>query len=134
MVLISPVLDNTFTNPNVGLVDDPLVDVAHGRDNAQLWAGGLPLTDPLVSPLYGSLDGLPPTAVYSGSLSLLAADALVLQQEAQAQGAPFSFVNARGQIEDWIIFFFLPDACKELPGIYQQLGLITPANDVEALI
>jgi acetyl esterase/lipase len=68
MVLISPVLDNTFTNPNIGLVDDPLIDVAQGRDHAQLWAGGLPLTDPLVSPLYGSLDGLPPIAVYSGSL------------------------------------------------------------------
>ena len=31
------------------------------------WAGDLDLTDPLASPLYGSLAGLPPTAVYSGS-------------------------------------------------------------------
>jgi len=129
MVLISPVLDNTFSNPNIALVDDPLVSVAHGRENAPLWAGGLPLTDPLVSPIYGSLDGLPPTAIYSGSLSLLAPDALLLQQQAQAQGSPFTFVFARGQIEDWILFFFLPDAQKELPGIYQGLGLTTPTDD-----
>jgi acetyl esterase/lipase len=123
MVLISPVLDNTFTNPNIALVDDPLVSAADGRHTAQLWAGGLPLTDPLVSPLYGSFDGLPPTTVYSGSLSLLAPDALVLQQKAQAQGAPFSFTFARGEMEDWIIFFFLPDAQRELPGVYRGLGL-----------
>jgi triacylglycerol lipase len=132
MVLISPVLDNTFSNPNIALVDDPLVNVAHGRENALLWAGGLSLTDPLVSPLYGSFEGLPPTAVYSGSLSLLAPDALFLQEQAEGQGAPLAFVFARGQIEDWILFFFLPDAQRELPGIYQQLGLTEPAQDVSA--
>ncbi len=35
---------------------------------SQAWAGNLAVNDPLVNPLYGSLNGLPPTAyVYSGS-------------------------------------------------------------------
>jgi triacylglycerol lipase len=122
MVLVSPVLDQTFSNPNIPLAHDPLVNVAQGRRVAQQWAGGLALTDPLVSPLYGSLDGLPPTTVYSGSLSLLAPDALVLQQEAQAEHAPFTFVNASGEIEDWVIYPF-GDGTRYQDQIYQELGL-----------
>jgi triacylglycerol lipase len=82
----------------------------------------LALTDPLVSPLYGSLAGLPPTTVYSGSLSMLAPDALALQQEAQDEGAPFTFVNASGEIEDWVIYPF-GDGTRYQGQIYQELGL-----------
>jgi len=124
MVLISPRLDNTFSNPNIPMVHDPLVNVQGGHYTAALWAGGLSLTDPLVSPIYGSLDGLPPTLVYSAEYSLLSPDALYLQQLAQQQGAPITFVNARGQVEDWVIFAFLPDAQRELPGLHEGLGLI----------
>jgi triacylglycerol lipase len=122
MVLASPVLDQTFSNPNIPLAHDPLVNVAQGRRVAEQWAGGLALTDPLVSPLYGSLAGLPPTTVYSGSLSMLAPDALALQQEAQDEGAPFTFVNASGEIEDWVIYPF-GDGTRYQGQIYQELGL-----------
>jgi hypothetical protein len=51
---------------------DPLLGPP-GAGNAlsQQWAGGLSLTNPEVSPLYGSLKNLPPTYVYSGSLDQL---------------------------------------------------------------
>ena len=72
MVLISPALDLTFSNPAIQFVDDPVLSglLPTLHKNAQLWAGDLDLTDPLVSPLFGSLAGLPPTAVYSGSLEI----------------------------------------------------------------
>ena len=53
-------------------------------DFIQLWAGDLDLTDPLVSPLYGLLAGLPPTAVYFGNLNVLSPDVLVLQDNVLA--------------------------------------------------
>ena len=66
MVLISPALDLTFSNPAIQFVDDPVfsgVFFSNVLKNAQLWAGDLDRTDPLVSPLFGSLAGLPPTAL-----------------------------------------------------------------------
>ncbi len=124
VVLIAPVLDASLSNPNVALVDDPLLDPAASRTNGRLWAGNLDIKDPVVSPLYGSLEGLPPTTVYAGSLDLRAADVLVLQQmTAPALGADVTFELRNGQIHDWIIFAFLPDASAERPGLYCQLGL-----------
>ena len=64
--------------------------------------GGLPVTDYEVSPLYGSLQGLPPTTIYAGSQDIAAPDLAILQQNAVTQGAPISFVLANGETHDWI--------------------------------
>jgi triacylglycerol lipase len=122
MVLASPLLDLTLSNPNIPLADDPLANGEGSRPFLQQWAGDLPLTDPLVSPLYGSLDGLPPTTVYAGSASLLAPDTLVLQQIAQTEGAPFTFVLERDQLEDWVLVPF-GDGPNYTQQIYEELGL-----------
>jgi triacylglycerol lipase len=122
-VLLSPALDLSFTNPNIAFVHDPLLNLGTGvgAPVGQEWAGNLPIKDPLVSPLYASLKGLPPTYVYSGSLDSLAPDALVLAQEAATQGAPISFVLHSGEIHDWVLLS--PDGFRYLPQIYQELGI-----------
>ena len=106
MVLLSPWLD-------VGQV---------GGQIGKVWAGNLSLTNPEVSPLYGSLSGLPPTYVYSGSLDQLATQAFVLQQEAVAQGVPMSFILGNGQIHDWILL--TPGGPRHWPQIDQELGIV----------
>jgi triacylglycerol lipase len=121
MVLLSPWLDVGMSNPNIAFVQDPLLPVGPGQQIGKLWAGNLSVTNPLVSPLYGSLNGLPPTYVYSGNLDSLSPDVLVLQQEAAAVGAPFNFVLANGQIHDWIIL--TPDGPQYWPQIDQELGI-----------
>jgi hypothetical protein len=94
------------------------------RKNAHLWAGDLDLTDPLVSPLFGSLAGLPPTAVYAGSLEIVAPDVLVLQDKALATpGADFTFILRKGEIHDWAALTIFPETRAVLPDIYQQLGI-----------
>lgn len=122
MVLDSPSLDLSLSNPNISLVNDPILNLADAQHDELLWAGNLPLTDPLVSPLYGSLEGLPPTYVYSGSDDILAPDVLRLETEAIAQGAPISFVLRTGEIHDWALLPFL-DGAQVQQQIYQELGL-----------
>jgi triacylglycerol lipase len=121
MVLLSPWLDLTMTNPNIGYVQDPLLPVLGAQLIGKSWAGGLDVTNPLVSPLYGSLSGLPPTYVYSGSLDILSPDVLVLQQHAVSDHAPFNFILASGQIHDWIILTL--DGPQYWPQINQELGI-----------
>jgi triacylglycerol lipase len=101
----------------------PWLDLAQsGGQIGKVWAGNLSLTNPEVSPLYGSLSGLPPTYVYSGSLDSLSTEAFVLQQEAVAQGAPMSFVLAKGQIHDWILL--TPTGPRHWAQIDQELGIV----------
>ncbi|WP_179470410.1 alpha/beta hydrolase fold domain-containing protein [Mycolicibacterium vinylchloridicum] len=122
LLLLAPALDlsDTFENP----VDDPLLGNGRSGDNNDLltWAGDLDPADPLVSPIYGSLDGLPPTTVYTSSRDLLTQQALRLRDKAIAEDADFTFVLREGQFHDWTIFA-LPDSYRERPGIYSALGL-----------
>jgi triacylglycerol lipase len=131
MVLISPPLDLTLSNPAIQFVDDPLFSglLPTLHNIVQQWAGDLDLTDPLVSPLYGSLAGLPPTAVYFGSLEIFAPDGLVLQDKALATpGADFTFILRKGELHDWPTVPILPETIAVLPDIYHQLGIGSDAS------
>ncbi|MDH6245547.1 alpha/beta hydrolase [Mycobacterium sp. OTB74] len=123
LVLVSPWLDVTMSNPAIAAVDDPVLKQAGLVQNGLSWAGDLSATDPLVSPLYGSLAGLPPTYVYAGSEDLLSPDVLVLQKKAIAQGAPISFILRSGEIHDWALLPIL-DGGQVQDQIYQELGLM----------
>ncbi|OBK13632.1 PE domain-containing protein [Mycobacterium asiaticum] len=116
MVLLSPWLDLSMTNPNIAFVQDPLLPVGLAQQFGRQWAGGLPIDNPWVSPINGSLAGLPPTTVYTGNLDILSPDALVLKAKAAIANAPFNFVLANGQIHDWLILTL------DGPGYWHQIN------------
>jgi acetyl esterase/lipase len=80
LVLFSPALDLTFSDPRVHAIEphDPMLAVAGCREAARLWAAGRSPADPRISPLFGPLDGLPPVAMFTGTRDLLHPDALRL--------------------------------------------------------
>jgi triacylglycerol lipase len=122
MVLLAPWLDATVSDPASQTIPDPLLDVGTLQYAGRLWAGGLNPTDPLVSPINGSLRGLPPTFVYSGSLDLLSPQTLRLRERALSEGDKnFTFILRNGLIHDWDTFPFLPDAIADRPAIEGQL-------------
>ncbi len=61
--------------------------------------------------------------MYAGDLDLRTPDVLLLREKALAAGVDFTFELRKGQVHDWPIFFFLPDAQTERPNIYRDLGL-----------
>ena len=78
LVLMSPVLDLTFSGESMDRNDglDALFRAETVR-SLQSWYGkGLDLEDPRLSPLFGRLDGLPPTMLLVGSTELLLDDTL----------------------------------------------------------
>jgi triacylglycerol lipase len=106
-------------------VDDPLLDVANSARYGRSWAGERDTRDPLASPLFGSLDGLPPTFVYSSSRDLLTIDALRLQDRVRAEGNPqVVFRMRQGLLHDYPIYAPLPDARAERPNLYGDLNLL----------
>ena len=122
MVLLSPPVDASLSNPNLAFIHGNwLPPVSTIQQISREWADNLPVSNYEVSPLNGSLKGLPPTTVYAGSEDIAGPDVLVLQQEAVAQGAPISFVLAAGETHDWI--FITPDGLHYWPQIYQELGV-----------
>ncbi|MDO9407974.1 alpha/beta hydrolase fold domain-containing protein [Patulibacter sp.] len=97
-LLISPALDLTFSNPEIEVVQptDPWLGVPGGRVLAEHWRGGLPLEDPLVSPLLGDLAGLGPLSVHTGTRDVMNPDARLLVAAARALGVDVASHEEQG--------------------------------------
>ncbi|MCF6508283.1 alpha/beta hydrolase [Blastococcus sp. MG754426] len=99
-VLVSPAVDLTLANPEIDLVEprDPWLARPGTRAAIELWRGGLPLTDPLVSPLFGELAGLGPLTVFSGTRDITSPDTRLLVERARAAGVPVDHHEEEGLV------------------------------------
>lgn len=91
LLLIAPWIDLTMANPAVDAVEptDPWLTRAGLHPIARSWAGDLALDDPVVSPLFGDLTGLPPVEVRVGTRDITAPDCRELERR-MPDGAAFA--------------------------------------------
>jgi acetyl esterase/lipase len=108
-ILISPGLDGTLSNPEIAAAEriDPWLGRPGVRVFVDHWRGGLPLEDPLVSPLYAELRGLGPITMFSGTRDLLNPDARKLVSRAAAAGVDLEYHEREGLIH---VYPLLPTA------------------------
>lgn len=68
-VVFSPWADLAFTGPSMtdAAVEDPLITYDYLQDCARKYRGSVDATDPLASPLFGELRGLPPLLIQVGT-------------------------------------------------------------------
>jgi monoterpene epsilon-lactone hydrolase len=95
-ILISPWLDISGTDPELARIEpkDPWLAVPGSVAAGALYRGELPDSDPLVSPINGSLDGLGPLTMFSGTRDILNADAHRLVAKAAAAGQALDYHEA----------------------------------------
>ena len=88
--LISPWTDLAGTGESMRTraAADPFIDPAQSPNAAARYAGGADLTNPLVSPLYADLAGLPPLLIHVGDAEVLLDDSTRLAERAIVAGVP----------------------------------------------
>jgi acetyl esterase/lipase len=103
IVLISPWLDISLTNPRVAEIEphDRMLGIEGLAESGRMYAGDLPLDDPRVSPIHGSLTGLAPIHVFTGTHDLLNADAHELLRLATVAGVDIDFYEEAGMQHDY---------------------------------
>jgi acetyl esterase/lipase len=76
LFLLSPWLDVTMANPNIGelATKDPMLDLDRLQFAGKAWAGPDSPDIAAVSPIYGDLTGLPPMEVIIGTNDMFIAD------------------------------------------------------------
>lgn len=84
--------------------EDPIVHKPLTAQLATLYVTDGNLRQPLASPLYGDLSGLPPLLIQVGSRETLLDDAVRITARAKAQGVDVELEVAEGQIHVWQIF------------------------------
>ncbi|GAA4871893.1 alpha/beta hydrolase [Saccharopolyspora cebuensis] len=104
-VLISPWLDVSAAHPAMAGLDrtDPYLSRPGLREAGLLYADGLSPHDPRVSPLYGGLDGLGPTVVFSGTRDVLLSDARRFRELAAQHAVPLDYEEYPGMFHGWML-------------------------------
>jgi acetyl esterase/lipase len=112
------------------LVDlDALVTPEMGRQNAAGYLGGHDATDPLASPVFADLTGLPPMLLQVGSHEMLLDDTLRLAENARAAGVPVDVQVGDGMMHVYqLLTWLIPEAepAIEQIGAFVRTHLNTP--------
>ena len=111
--LISPWTDLAARGASIDENDekDAMFTADTIRRGARRYAGSLPLDDPLVSPLYGRFDGLPPLYICASRSEVLRDDAVRTAEKAKAAGVPVELHLEEGMVHIWPLFApFMPES------------------------
>ena len=126
---LSPVTDLAMPDHQRPGFKDPLLPAKALKFYNQAYLGHQDPHDPMISPVYGNLRGLPPLLVHAGEDEILREDAVRIVSLAKSAG-----VEARLEIYPrmwhvWQLNLSLPQAIKSLDDIAQffkvHLGLVT---------
>ncbi|NGZ74799.1 alpha/beta hydrolase fold domain-containing protein [Saccharibacillus alkalitolerans] len=118
LLMVSPVLDSTMTNPGIAALepDDPLQTVLALRELGRAWAGKENLDHPGVSPIYGPLGGLADMILVVGTSDILMPDARRLKEAAEAAGNGIRYFEYEGMMHDFPLLP-IPEARRVLEEI-----------------
>ena len=104
--LLSPWLDLTHSGASIPerAARDPFIAVAGMTATARAYLGDVNPADARASPLFGAVDGFPPTLIQVGSEEVLFDDALRFADKLRAAGRTPLFQEWAGMIHVWPMF------------------------------
>jgi acetyl esterase/lipase len=105
-VCLSPWADLTLSSPSLdrNAATDPEVNRVSLARWAELYLAGADPRNPLVSPVFGDLRGLPPLLIQAGTAEAIEDDAVRLAMAAQAAGVPVTLELYEDMIHVWHAF------------------------------
>jgi acetyl esterase/lipase len=112
-ILLSPWTDLAVTGETVrtNLDRDPMLTDSVLKDNAAFYLNGADPKNPLASPLYGDLAGLPPLMITAGDTEVLLEDSTRFAARAREHGVAVSLKIWEGMPHVWQLFQrVLPEA------------------------
>jgi acetyl esterase/lipase len=83
------------------------------QGTAEMYLDGHDPRDPLVSPLYGDLHGLPPLLIQVGSAELLYDDGRRIAQRARRAGVAVDFDVAPGMVHVWQFMYWIEPKARQ---------------------
>ena len=105
-VCLSPIFDLALTGDSVTsrAERDPMILASSLQNCSTAYRGNSDPRNPLMSPLYGDLSGLPPLLLQCGSEEMLRDDSVRLAAKAKAAGVDVTFEEWDEMIHVWHLF------------------------------
>ncbi|WP_353454669.1 alpha/beta hydrolase [Staphylococcus coagulans] len=101
LYLISPWLDLSLSNPDITeqvQKKDPIQNVFSLQSVAKVWVDDLERKKPRVSPMYGSVRGLPPVYMFGGTSEIFYPDMRKLADYFEAEQQPIHFYEYKDMV------------------------------------
>lgn len=104
LILVCPWLNADPAHTDQVIIEprDAILTLQGIREAGLLYADALAISDPLVSPIHGRWDGLPPILAFGGGDDILVTDARALK----AKLPSVDYIEREGMIHDWPLFVF----------------------------
>jgi len=105
LILLSPWLDATLSNPEIPAVDkiDPFLGVEGLKYGGEVYARDVDPKSYLVSPVYGSVKDLAPISLFIGTRDVFWPDCRKLRDNATAEGVRIDYREYDGMVHDWML-------------------------------
>jgi len=105
VVLLSPWLDATLSNPEIAEFDkiDPFLGVEGLKYGGEVYARDVDRKSYLVSPVYGSLKDLAPVTLFIGTRDILYPDCRKLRDNADAEGVRLDYREYDQMVHNWML-------------------------------
>ncbi|MEA4969573.1 MAG: alpha/beta hydrolase [Candidatus Pelethousia sp.] len=106
VIAISPWVDLTLSGPSYekNRYKDPVLDRDALRCCAECYAKGQDLTLPCISPLYGNLEGLPPSLLFAGGNELLLNEIYAMHKSLVLSGVDSRIHIARNMWNSYMLY------------------------------
>ncbi|SUM59303.1 esterase [Staphylococcus petrasii] len=107
LFLISPMLDATMTNPQItdNLINkDRFVNIDGLQRILNVWSHGDALANPRISPLYGSLEHLPPIVMFGGGREIYYPDIQQLAYKLEEANQDIQFFDYPKMFHDFPLY------------------------------
>lgn len=124
VVMFSPWLDLTCSGPSLKTkaFSEAMLPARLPAQAAAIYLNGHDAHDPLASPLFADLAGLPPLLTYASHAEILMSDATRLHDRAQAAGATSELHLAHTLPHAWPVMLGLPEARDTLRHVAQFIA------------
>lgn len=116
IILLSPVLDASMTNPAIEIIDK--VDIMLSRKGVisakKMCSGNISLQSDEISPVYGSFKNFIPTYLFTATHDIVYPDSEILIQKLREENIPIHVFKGEGMPHIWAFLPVMSEAKKAL--------------------
>lgn len=123
LILISPVMDASMSNPQIIDIDktDPMLALPGVRSAKEMCAGKNGLKDPMISPLFGGFNHFPKTIFFVADNDIAYPDEMLTIQKIKEAGGEVEVITGKGMPHIWPLLPVMKEAKIALHQIIDRL-------------
>ena len=123
IILVTPVMDSSMSNPDIEKLEakDPILAKKGVLSAKKMCSGALDLQDPMISPLYGSFEGFPPTTLLLAQRDIMYPDCKLAAAKLEKAAVQLQVIDEVGMPHIWPFLPVMKEGKQALKQIISTL-------------